>query len=111
VAIGAWRTELQGSQETTGSTGAPARSASRPVARALSGPAIQAGSFRNRDNAERARVVLSSIAPVDVAEVDVGGETFFRVRVGPFADAIEAVAALPRVTDAGYQGAKIIKQN
>jgi len=108
--VGAWRTELRGSPEETGSI-VPMRQAGANSMGPPGGPSIQAGSFRNRDNAEHARVVLSPIAPVDVAEVDVGGETFFRVRVGPFADAIEAVAALPLVTDAGYQGAKIIKQN
>jgi cell division protein FtsN len=45
---------------------------------------------------------------VDVAPVEAGGETLFRVRVGPFADETEASAALARVTEAGYQGAKIV---
>jgi rare lipoprotein A len=75
------------------------------------GPAIQAGSFKSKENADRARTVLSAIAPVDVAAVDVGGETFFRVRVGPFANEIEAAAALPRVTAAGYDGARIVMRN
>jgi len=110
VAMAVWPPDLRGAPDETGSI-APLQ---HPVPHRVApqdGPAIQAGSFRNRDNAERARAVLSSIGPVDVAEVDVGGEAFFRVLVGPFADAIEAVAALPRVTEAGYQGAKIIKQN
>jgi len=69
---------------------------------------IQAGSFRSEDNAERATALLGGIAPVDVAPVEVGGETLFRVRVGPFTDETEASAALARVTEAGYQGAKIV---
>ncbi len=69
---------------------------------------IQAGSFRSEDNAERARALLGGIAPVEVAPVEVGGETLFRVRVGPFADETAASAALARVTEAGYQGAKIV---
>jgi cell division protein FtsN len=69
---------------------------------------IQAGSFRSEDNAERARVLLGGIAAVEVAPVVVGGETLFRVRVGPFADETAASAALARVTEAGYQGAKIV---
>ena len=69
---------------------------------------IQAGSFRSEDNAERARSLLGGVAPVEVAPVEVGGETLFRVRVGPFADETAATAALPRVTEAGYRGAKIV---
>jgi rare lipoprotein A len=69
---------------------------------------IQAGSFRSEDNAERARSLLGGVAPVEVAPVEVGGETLFRVRVGPFADETTASAALARVTEAGYQGAKIV---
>jgi peptidoglycan lytic transglycosylase len=68
---------------------------------------IQAGSFKSKDNAERARTVLSAIAPVDVTPVAVGGETYFRVRVGPFATA-DAKVALVKVTAAGYQGATML---
>lgn len=101
---------LQGSPEPTGSIPAPSRLAP-PQSGLLSGPAIQAGSFRNKDNAERARGVLSGIGPVDITEVDMNGETYYRVRVGPFADAINAAVALPLVTDAGYPGARILLQN
>ena len=69
---------------------------------------IQAGSFRSEDNAERARSTLGGIAPVEVAPTQVGDETLFRVRVGPFADQETAASALARVTEAGYRGAKII---
>jgi cell division protein FtsN len=69
---------------------------------------IQAGSFRSEDNAERARSLLGGIAPVEVAPTQVGEETLFRVRVGPFANQDDAASALARVTEAGYRGAKII---
>ena len=69
---------------------------------------VQAGSFRSEDNAERARSLLGGIAPVEVAPTQVGGETLFRVRVGPFADHDTAASALARVTEAGYRGAKIV---
>jgi rare lipoprotein A len=102
-----WQTQLRASPESTGALPSP------KVTKLASagGPAIQAGSFKNRDNAERARAALSTIAPVDVAEIDVNGETFFRVRVGPFADESSAAAALPQVTAAGYNGAKIVMRN
>lgn len=110
VTTTAARAELQGSQETTGSTGMVTQPAPYLVAPG-GGPAIQAGSFRNKENAERARVVLSGIGPVNVDEVSVAGDTYYRVRVGPFSDGIAAAAALPQVTEAGYQGAKIILRN
>jgi rare lipoprotein A len=79
----------------------------RPT-RQAGGFLIQAGSFKNRDNANRARAALVSLAPVEVAEIEAAGDVFFRVRVGPFSDQGEAAAALAKVTQAGYQGARII---
>lgn len=102
--------DLLGSPEATGSIEPPQAYAPQRVA-PPDGSAIQAGSFKNKDNAERARIVLSGIAPVDVTEVDVGGEVFYRVRVGPFPDGIAAAVALPRVIEAGYQGARIVLRN
>jgi rare lipoprotein A len=75
------------------------------------GLVVQAGTFKNKDNAERARTVLSTIAPVDVASIALREELYFSVRVGPFADPSEAKAALAKVTEAGYQGAKVVAQN
>jgi rare lipoprotein A len=75
------------------------------------GLVIQAGSFKTRENADKASTLLGPIAPVDVAPVEVGGEVYFRVRVGPFADEGAAQSALSRVTQAGYQGAKVVLNN
>ena len=75
------------------------------------GLVVQAGTFKNKDNAERARAVLSTIAPVDVASIAVREALYFSVRVGPFSDPHEAKAALAKVTQAGYQGAKVVAQN
>ncbi len=102
--------QLKASPESTGSIAPLVRAQPSRVAPA-DGPAIQAGSFKNRDNAERARTTLAAIAPVDVAEIDVGGEVYYRVRVGPFSDATAAATALSQVTQAGYHGAKIVMRN
>ena len=110
VAMLIGRTEIMASPEATGSAGLPVTPKRQRVS-SLIGLAIQAGSFRNRDNAERARETLSAIAPVDVSEIDVGGQVYFSVRVGPFADEIDATMALNRVTAAGYRGAKIVRRN
>jgi rare lipoprotein A len=79
----------------------------QPATRA-GGVMIQAGSFRNEDNADRARSVLGAIAAVQVASIDGAGGRFFRVRLGPFANEQEAAVALSRVTEAGYGGARIV---
>ncbi|MGD9500929.1 MAG: septal ring lytic transglycosylase RlpA family protein [Methyloceanibacter sp.] len=75
------------------------------------GLVVQAGTFKNKDNAERARAVLSTIAPVDVASIAVREELYFSVRVGPFSNPSAAKDALAKVTEAGYQGAKVVAQN
>ena len=75
------------------------------------GLVIQAGSFKNKENADRARAALSAIAPVDVTPIAVGGDVYFRVRVGPFLDLSGAEAALAKVAKAGYQGAKMVAKN
>lgn len=72
---------------------------------------IQAGSFKSRENADKARAALAPVAPVELAEIETGGNVYFRVRVGPFPDDTAAEAALVKVTQAGYQGAKIIAKN
>ena len=97
---------------SAGETSTPQTTASLPRETGASapagGPMIQAGLFKNRDNAERAHDTLSKIAPVDVAEVNMKGEVYFRVRVGPFATMAEARAALPKVAGAGYRGPKLL---
>jgi cell division protein FtsN len=72
---------------------------------------IQAGSFKTKENADKASTLLGGIAPVDVAPVEIGGEVYFRVRVGPFTNEVAARDALAEVTKAGYQGAKIVLKN
>lgn len=69
---------------------------------------VQAGSFKSKANADKARSALDRLAPVEVTPVETGGETYFRVRVGPFKGATEAEAALARVMQAGYAGARVV---
>ncbi|MDJ0513622.1 MAG: septal ring lytic transglycosylase RlpA family protein [Methyloceanibacter sp.] len=90
--------------QTTGSIGQTSLDAPQ-------GPMIQAGFFKNQANAQRARSALAAVGPVEIAPIVDRGETYYRVRVGPFVDGITAAAALLDVADAGYQGAKIILQN
>jgi rare lipoprotein A len=71
---------------------------------------IFAGSFRNKEHADRARDLLGQVGPVEVRPIEMRGETVFRVGIGPFASQSEAHAALAQVTDAGYGGARIISR-
>lgn len=92
------------------STGPQARYEPAPIqpAKRAGGVMIQAGSFKNEDNAERARSVLGAIAAVQVGSIDGARGRFFRVRLGPFANEQDAAMALSRVTEAGYGGARIV---
>ncbi len=109
-AVSGWRAPAKtGPPASPQTTGSIPRSDRAPAPAA--GLVIQAGSFKSKDNADRARTVLAAIAPVEVAPISVGGESYFRVRVGPFAAASEAEAALVKVTAAGYRGAKVVRQN
>ncbi len=92
--------------QVTGSIAERAKPASN-----AQGLMVQAGTFKNKDNAERARTVLSAIAPVDVASITMREQLYFSVRVGPFSNSGEAKAALARVTKAGYHGAKVVALN
>ena len=84
--------------------------ASKPKAQG-GGIVIQAGSFKNKENADKARTTLAALAPVEVTPIEVGGNAYFRVRVGPFAATAETKSALAKVRSAGFQGAKIITGN
>jgi rare lipoprotein A len=104
VASAAGKASEQAAPQITGSL-------PRAAGPGANGPVIQAGSFKNKDNAKRAHQVLSAIAPVDVAEFSVGEETYFRVRVGPFQNVAAARAAMAKVAGAGYRGAKLLTRN
>jgi rare lipoprotein A len=92
--------------QSTGSLPAPANA--KPQA---GGIVIQAGSFKNKENADKARGALAGLAPVEVTPIEVGGNVYFRVRVGPFSATSGTKSALAKVRSAGYQGAKIVTGN
>jgi cell division protein FtsN len=79
-----------------------------PEQPADAGYLLQAGAFRSADDAEamKARLALIGIeARVVVAEV--GGQTMFRVRIGPFAGQEEAGRARARLAENGVDSALI----
>lgn len=70
---------------------------------------IQAGSFASEVNARKLETKLAEIANVFVDRVDMGDKSWWRVRVGQFANKAEAALALDKVRAAGIADARIIQ--
>ena len=85
-----------------------AAAASPAPARAAPGEgawAVQVGSFGSRDNADKLRRQLSGKGfPVFLMEIESGGRTLHRVRVGPYAERAGADEAARRLAAAGTGG-------
>lgn len=69
---------------------------------------IQAGAFARLDNAQRTKVLLESVGPVELSQVKNAASPLFRVRVGPVASVDEADALLAAISDAGFPEARIV---
>jgi rare lipoprotein A len=87
-----------------GSAIALAGTASSPSARPPGEFAVQVGAFASRARAESVRDALTRDGDVPtVTEAEVGGDTFFRVRLGPYPDHQTARAAAQRLAGRGYR--------
>jgi cell division protein FtsN len=71
---------------------------------------IQAGSFADINNARRLEAQLSELGNVFVSMVDVGGQVFHRVRVGPIPDKTVADQLLQYMQTEGYGEARILTE-
>ncbi len=69
---------------------------------------VQAGAFTQYDNANRLSARLSGLGPTRVTRVEIAGQLFFRVRLGPIASVGEADRMLALMIDAGYPEARIV---
>lgn len=69
---------------------------------------VQVGAFAEEDNAIGLAQTLSSLGRVVVTPVQVDGQRFYRVRLGPAADIAAADALLARAVAAGIPGAHIV---
>jgi rare lipoprotein A len=70
---------------------------------------IQAGAFRQYVNANRLRARLTPLGhPVNVSQIYVTNQPFFRVRLGPLANVEDADLALERIVSLGYPEARIV---
>jgi rare lipoprotein A len=87
-----------------GSAVALAGPTSSPGARPAGEFAVQVGAFASRARAESLRDALTRDGDVaTVTEVEVGGDTFFRVRLGPYPDRQTARAAAQRLGSRGHR--------
>jgi rare lipoprotein A len=69
---------------------------------------VQVGSFRDPDNAERARAELADSGPVVVTAVSGATGQLYRVRIGPLSDASQANRALQDAVNAGHSDARVV---
>lgn len=69
---------------------------------------VQAGAFSESGNAERLSQQLASFGTSRVYPANVGGKSFYRVRVGPFQNVADADAALGQILSKGVNNAMIV---
>jgi rare lipoprotein A len=72
--------------------------------------AVQVGVFSMRENAEALRVRLKDFEPVKIVEVEMGGATLYRVKMGGANIRADARLTLERLVAAGHTDAVIIEQ-
>jgi len=82
-----------------------------PTAGAPGQSFVQLGAFISRARAEGLRDAVGRDGePASISEADVGGETFYRVRVGPYPGHDEARAAAERLATHGYPAARVVER-
>ena len=72
--------------------------------------AVQVGVFSQRENAEALQSRLAAFAPVKIVEVEMGGATLYRVKMGGANIRADARLTLERLVAAGHTDAVIIEQ-
>lgn len=96
----------------------PARTAAKPIEQNVSQTGatlegryfIQAGSFSEEANANKLSSSLGSISTASVSKVDAGEKSWWRVKLGPFAEREDAMSALEKVRSSGAPDARIVHQ-
>lgn len=69
---------------------------------------IQAGAFSDTGNAQRLSERLTALGAAKVYPTNIGGKTFYRVRLGPYSSVDQADAALGQVLEKGVPKAVIV---
>lgn len=70
---------------------------------------VQAGAFSKQDTAHSLSRKLTQFGNARVAEADVDGKRFYRVRLGPFSFPEEAEVTLAKVRNYGIQNASVVR--
>ncbi|MGD8327638.1 MAG: septal ring lytic transglycosylase RlpA family protein [Sphingomonadales bacterium] len=71
---------------------------------------VQVGSFLNYDNAHRLQGKLGDLGRISLEAAMVGGQTTYRVRIGPFSRAEDAGRVLADLQGRGFPNARIVSQ-
>ena len=71
---------------------------------------IQAGSFKDKDLALNFEDKLKKYGKTQIAEADVGGSTYYRVRLGPVLSQNDADDLLLKVQSGGFHDARIVQK-
>ena len=71
---------------------------------------VQVGSFRQKDLALTTEEKLQKFGKTQIAEADVNGATYYRVRLGPIESEQKAQDMLNRVYSSGFHDARIIRE-
>ena len=69
---------------------------------------VQAGAFSQFQNAHQVRTILKQLGPTEITQIDQNKRPFFRVRIGPISNVLEADQILASVIKAGYSNAATI---
>lgn len=70
---------------------------------------VQAGAYSRQSSAQNVSKKLESIGDTNIYYVEVNGQKYYRVRIGPFAKQADAAASLERVKNFGIYDAKIVQ--
>lgn len=94
--------EAQQQQTATNNPAPSEQTATKPAAATAAGYLLQVGSFPNGADADamKAKLALQGFS-ANVQPVTINGQTWNRVRLGPFASAIELESAKQRLSSAG----------
>lgn len=72
---------------------------------------VQAGSYTTQGNAERAAGAVASYGPYRIVSATLGGQPYYRLRIGPFESVEKADALVDTLRRQGRQAAVIVAGN
>lgn len=70
---------------------------------------VQAGAYTKKESAQNVGLQLDKFGDTNVYYVNIGGQPFYRVRLGPYTQQKEAEVALAKVKNFGIYNATVVK--